>query len=805
MENDSITKMRLSGFNKNKNQKEWYKRVIDFLDHRTTLNSGGDFMSSSTHGNALNDRVRTKRINYNLFNGIIDKVDFEHIYKPLGEEVGELPADFSNKDIISGKIKVLMGMEMERPFAWRVNAVNEEATTRKEQEEFGMYRNYVTQQIMQPIQQEVMMNQQQLEKGAELNNDEKKQLQEKIQQEIQAKTPPEIDLYMKRKHQDPAEILATQLMNYGIKKEDIKAKFNKGWKHACIAAEEIYWVGILNDEPVMEVVNPIYFEYDKETDCDFVEDSEWAGVELWLTPSQVIQYFGDEFKDSEIDDLYEGYNTSPEDIEFTFDNTITNQGKIRVLHRTWRALTKYGFLSYMDKESGEIEERLVDEYYKLNADIGDINIVWEWIPEIFEGYKINKNKYVRLEPVSGQIKSIDNLYSSKLPYVGGIYDSMNSQTTSLIDRMKTYQWYYNVIMYRIEMLMSSDKGKLLLMNINMIPTSQDIDMKQWLYYTEALKIGWMNPNEEGNQGNYDIANAAKEIDMSLISDIQKYIELANHTEMRCGDSIGVTKEMEGRIGQYQAVKTTEQAIRQGSYIVEPYFDFHNIIKRNALTAFLNMSIIAYSTNGKKRLNYILDDFSREMININKELLAISEYGLFVTNSLETLKVKEAINNLSLTAMQNQTINMSDVIKVLRTDNITEAEEKLEVAEDKKRKEAQEADNARMEHEKAMADDIKEFKREEWEHEINLTIVKEEERRETELQKQAILAMGFAEDKDINDNQIPDVLELARHGLDVDIKQRKQNLDEKKFEHQKVVDKDKNKLENKKLAKSTQKT
>lgn len=793
--------MRLTSFQKNKNDKKWFKSVMDFLDYRTPFNDNGDDIGNGYGYNYYDqDRMRAKRINYNLYNGIIDKTDFEYVYKPMGEDVGELPADFTNKDIVSGKIKVLLGMEMERPFAWRITAVNEDATTRKEQAEFGMYKDYVIQQIMAPIQQEVMQQHAEQLNGEQLNSEQQQQIQQQIQQEIQAKAPEEIDYYMKRKHQDPAEILISQLMQYTLKYEGINTKFNKGWKHACLSAEEVYWVGIINDDPTMVPVNPMYFDYDKQTDEDFVENGEWAGTELWLTPSQVVQYFGDELKDTDIDDLYEGYNAGPEQTEFRFDSSADDYGKTRVLHRTWKALTKYGFLSYIDPETEEIGERLVAETYKLNPEVGDINIVWEWIPEVFEGYKINRDKYVRLRKAPAQIRTIDNLYDCKLPYIGGIYDSMNSQPTSIMDRMKTYQYYYNIIMYRVEMLMASDKGKLLLMNMNMIPTSQKIDMPKWLYYAETLKIGFMNPNEEGNRGNFDVANAAKEIDMSLVSDIQKYIELASYIEQRCGDAIGVTKEMEGRIGQYQAVRNTEKAIAQGSYIIEPYFDFHNIIKHNALTALMNITVLAYSYNDKKKLNYILDDFSREIININKQLLQLSDYGMFVTNSLETVKIKESINNLALTAMQNQTLDMSDVVKVLRTDNITEAEEKLTVAEEKKRKEANEAAQQQQAHDEKMLKANQDFIREEWKHEVDLAVIKEEERRETVIQQQTILAMGFAEDKDVNDNQIPDVLEVARHGLDVEMKSRKQDLDEEKFKHQKKVDDKKQELDNKKLAK-----
>ena len=77
------------------------------------------------------------KINYDLFNNKLNLKDFESVCYPMGKEVGKLPVDLTNKDIVSGKIKALLGMEMRRPFSWTILAVNEEATTRKEEEEFG--------------------------------------------------------------------------------------------------------------------------------------------------------------------------------------------------------------------------------------------------------------------------------------------------------------------------------------------------------------------------------------------------------------------------------------------------------------------------------------------------------------------------------------------------------------------------------------------------------------------------------------------------------------------------------------------
>jgi hypothetical protein len=795
---EDVKKMRVTQYEKNRQGKQWYKNMLDYLDYRTPLNNSGQNLGYGTDFQD-SDKLKNDKINYNLFNGIIDKSDFEYVYQPLGQDVGELPADFTNKDIISGKLKVLMGMELERPFAYRINAVNPEATTRKEKVKFDKVREYVVQQIMQPIRTQLEQKYAAQQEGQELTSDQQQQIAANIEAEMKAMTPEEVQHYMKRDHQDPAEIMMSQIFNYINKEQNVHDKFNKGWKHAGISAKEFYWIGIINGKPVLNVVNPLHFTWDKESDEDFVENGEWAGVEMYLTPSQVVEYFGDELTNRQIDELYAGYNTASTNLDFSFDGNTDTHNKIRVIHRVWRALRKIAFVSYIDPNTGTLEERLENEGYKLNPEAGDIRIEWEWIPEIYEGYKINADIYVRLGPVASQPKNMQNLYNAPLPYRGGIYDSMNSTPTSLVDRMKPYQFEYNIIMYRIQMLMASDKGKLLLMNMNMIPNSMGIDMKQWLYYADALNIGFMNPNEEGNQG-IDISTAAKEIDMSLVSDIQKYMQMAEFVERKCGDTIGVTKEMEGRIGQYQAVKTTETAIAQGNYIVEPYFDFHNIIKKNVLTGLLEMAALAYSMNDIEVIDYILDDFSKQLLKIDKDVLSTSDFGLFVSNSMDTIRVKEAITNLALTAMQNQTIDMSDVVKVMKKDSVTDAEEQLAVAEERKRDQNNALEKERMAHEQEMQKQAQEHLEKLWQHEADMIVLKEGERRKTEIQKQTILAMGFAENKDVNDNNVPDVLEVAREGLDAALKMRKQNLDENKFEHQKKVDEDKIKLENKKLEK-----
>jgi spore coat protein CotF len=56
----------------------------------------------------------------------------------------------------------------------------------------------------------------------------------------------------------------------------------------------------------------------------------------------------------------------------------------------------------------------------------------------------------------------------------------------------------------------------------------------------------------------------------------------------------------------------------------------------------------------------------------------------VSNSSKAFEAKQTVENLAQAAMQNQAIDLSAVIKTIRSEGVQEAEEILEAAEDKKR-------------------------------------------------------------------------------------------------------------------------
>lgn len=754
---------RLTFTQKNANNKRWYKDKADYFDtlNRSVLNR------------------RSMQVNYDLYNNKVDLKDFEYVCRPFGNEIGELPAKMTNKDIVSGKIKAILGMEMKRPFSYKVISVNPEATTAKEQKEFQMLKEYVVNKIMAPIKQKILEEtMMQMQNGQELTEEQKQQVQEQMQQEIDQRTPDEIKRYMHREYQDPAEVLGTQLLKYFEHNLDLQAKFTELFKHILLSGMGVMYVGILNDEPVVWNVNSMNFNYGMQSDVSTIEDAEWAVCHYRMTPSQIVRFFNDELDQKDLDEIYSYNNIYDGDRDLFSDQDLLDNTTIDVSHCVWKSLRKIGFLRYTDDDD-TVQELLVDESYKLNPDAGDLSLEWKWIPEVYETWKIKTGKpiYVNMRPLPNQFKDLDNLYYSKLPYYGIVCDHMNSTVTSLMDRIKSYQYLYDIIMYRLELLLASDRGKKMLMNISAIP--DDMSTEMWQYFMESTSMMWFNPKEEGTTP-YDANTIGKVIDLSLISDIQKYIELAEYVRVQAGKSVGITDQVEGQINQYDAVNNVNVSLQQSAFILEPYFNLLSIVKRNVLQALLDNAKVAYGTSEPKKLSYILDDYSKEIINIDPITLDNATLGIFVADSTKANRLITTVQQLAHAALQNQQATLSDVVKILKEESVPEMEEVLKTAEENAQKRQMQMQQQKQEYEQQIEQMRQDGEKAKFENEKELVLIKEEERRKTEITKMAILGASYNSDKDNNKNKINDFLELVNPDGTINpdvLKIAQQSLDE----------------------------
>jgi len=433
-------------------------------------------------------------------------------------------------------------------------------------------------------------------------------------------------------------------------------------------------------------------------------------------------------------------------------------------------------LKFLDEEMQE-QELIVDETYKLDKESGDLEVRWEWIPEIWEGTKVADDVYLNIRAKPNQFKDLDDLYSCKLGYTGIAYNNLNSAPVSMIDRMKPYQYLYNIIMYRLELDLANDKGKKFLVDINQIPTSMGVDMKTWMYYMDAMGIAFINPNEEGARNKPSNFNQWQAIDLSQAQAIQQKIGLLEYLEQQCSEVSGVTKQREGQVGPNELVGNTQQAVVQSSHITEDWFYAHNQLKGNVLESLIDTAKVAWGESEPKKLQYILDDMTLQVLKVDPVMLTESSFGLFTSDSAKDQELFMTMKQLAHAALQNQTAELSDIVKMLTSESSGEIRTLLEKAEDTRKaresemaQQGQQAQMAKIEADNKLAKDKMELEK-----------YKIDEDNATKIEVAEINSFKNQMDQDINDNNVPDQLEIDKLRVQEEQAKRKLDQEDKKID------------------------
>ena len=743
-----------------KKNERWQHDCVNYIIGEGNVVSGG--MNKTAYG-----EMQTY---YNLYNSIFDEKDFRRITNPFKVEEG-FPATPQDFNIIRPKVDLLIGEETKRPMNFQVVRTSQEAASELMDKEKEMLMQYIMAAItgrMSP--EEAQQFQQQLQSGEVM--------------------PPEaIAKYMQKDYKDVIENAAYHTLVYLREKLTIDNEFIKGWKDALIAGTEIYYVGVQNDEPYLERVNPLFFSYDKSPDLEFIEDGSWCCRRMRLPVAEIYDRYFDKLEEKDLNKLNEMLTGRPtndhgdKDMVDNFnsiqmhiyDNPIYDQKSrycINVYHCCWKSFKKIYYVTYQD-EAGEIQTEIVDETYKK---IGtEISVEPDWIIEVWEGYRAGSDLYFGIQPLEYQHVSIDNPNAQKLPYCGCIYSNTNSRPRSLVSILKPLQYMYIVLWYRLELAIARDKGKVVNMDITQIPKSMNITPERWMHYLSAVGVNFINPYEEGwnvpgrEGGKPATFNQITSLDLTMSQVIGEYIQLMDKIEQLAGTISGITEQRMGAITSHELVGNVERSVVQSSHITEPLFWAHNQCKRHAMNMLLNTAKGAWEQTGKKKLSYIFDNGERAYVDIPNDFY-YEDMDVFVSDTSKDLENIQKLQQLIQPAMQNGA-SLLEAAEILTNDNFNIIKQKLLDMQTRQEQIQQQQQQA----EQQQAIQLQQMQNEQREQELMLEEAKMDlERYKIDADNQTKIAVAEistyrgTEEKDINANQIPDPQEM----YDVAMEQQK---------------------------------
>lgn len=797
----NINQFPLQRLPMSKKTQDWKEACVDYI--------AGHSQGSSRDGNNRS-RKEEMQTYYDLYNSIYNEKDLKYVTNPFKQQDG-FPAMAQDYNIIKPKIDLLLGEETKRPFNFRVVHTSDIATSEIQDKAKQMIVDYIQATIM-----------------SKLGPEEQARYQEALQSgEIM--TPEQIQKYISKDYKDIAEITAYHSLNYLKNKLNITHEFFKGWKDALIGGEEIYYVGIVNGEPCLQRINPIYFDYDSDTsDLEFIHEAQWCCYEMIMSLTEVYDRLYDKMSEKQLnelldmmDDRYKG-GVTPEVRKTSLDyphikthningfssNPFEEADNIHVWHCCWKSLKKIGFVNIINPETGMPEEYQVDETYKETGN--ELDVEWKWIIEVWEGYRIGQDLYVGIQPVEYQHISADNPNAQRLPYTGVIYNNTNSRPRSLVSMMKPLQYMYIVLWYRLELAMARDKGKVVTMDITQIPKSMNIDVAKWMHYLSALGVNFVNPYEEGwdipgrEGGKPSQFNQISALDLTMANTIDQYINLMDKIESMLSEISGVSKQREGSISSNELVGNVERSVVQSAHITEPWFWVHNQVKKECLTMLLDTAKHAWKDN-KTSIQYVLDDATRAFLTLSDDFF-YEDMDIFVEDTTKNQQQIEALKNLMQPAMQNGA-SLLDIAEIITMDNVTMIRSKLEEIEQKRMEQQQAMEQAQAEREQQMAQIQNEIKEEELmlkEAEMDLKKYEIDSNNATKITVAQLNAYRGAENMDQDMNGIPDPIEIGKQAIE----QQKVNSDiaSKQFEfnNKKREMEMKREIENKKIELEKQK-
>ncbi len=749
-----------------KKTQAWKEACVDYVVGAGDSGFGGN-------GRSRSDEMQTY---YDLYNSIYNEKDLKYVTNPFKQDDG-FPAMAQDYNIIKPYVDQLLGEETKRPFNFHPQRTSDIAASELQEKAKEMLMDYIQATIASKLSPEQAARYEQALATGEIQ------------------TPEAIAKYLQKDYKDIAETEAYHALQFLKRKLNLTHEFYKGWKDALIGGEEIYYIGVINGDPYVERVNPMYFDYEHSLDLEFIDDAAWCRRKMIMSATEIYDRFYDKMSERQLNELLElidqrpGAGNNPEIRKTSIDyesiklhkiNSFTDNpfdiDHIVVYHCCWKSFKKIGFVTLLNPETGEAEEFQVDEDYKVTGT--EQSVEWDWIIEVWEGYRIGDDMYIGIQPIEYQHISADNPNSQKLPYTGVVYNNTNSKPRSLVSMMKPLQYMYIVVWYRLELALSRDKGKVAVMDITQIPKSMNIDVNKWMHYLSALGVAFINPYDEGwdipgrEGGKPSQFNQLSSWDLTMSNVIAEYIQLMQKIEDMVAKLTGITPQRQGQIAASELVSNANTAVNMSYHITEPWFWNHNQVKRRVLTMLLNTSKAAWKDN-KRYLNYILDDATRAFVQLSDNFF-YEDMDIFVDDSTKNQQYIDQLKQLLQPAMQNGA-SLLDIAEIITLDNMSMIKNRLEEIEQKRMEQMQQQQQAEQQAQQQMAEQQNQLKEEELmlkeaeldleKYKVDQDRYKAEQDNATKITVAQINSYRGAENMDQDMNGIPDPIEIGKQALE----------------------------------------
>lgn len=656
------------GDEKNYGNKTWGEVNVDYFIDQTIIN---------------NDHLEMMRL-YRTMSSELDKEDYNYVLNPFNTTVDKytkFSAKLRNFDIITPIIELFVGEFGKRLQNYQVVSTNPEAESKYEKELGKILKNYYAQAAINGL------NRAGIQTG-----------QPTVEQPPIEDVAQEFD----RTYTENHVITGNEILDYIKYAEDVDEKYIKMYYDWCYVGRVISYKEVIHNDVNLEPVDPLESYFPKNKQSPFIEDCDWFVRRQTVTPNYILDKFHDLLSEDEVEMLdklnnNKDYQLFPTGYTWLPTAYIGNEADkrkysltgnmfgVNLYHIVWRSFQKVGILSRKN-ELGQIEEIEIDDTYTLDKSNGDISIEWEWITQIWEGWKVKDSVigeiYLNVRPLPYDRADLNNNSEQKLPYNGRYTVNKDGEILSLAKTGYPYQILYNIVHYQTERMINRNMDKVTVMPIGMIPKGKEgWDEEKFMYHSRATGFMFI---DESSPNALASLSVVKVLDMSLNNFIQQSRELLMGLKSDWWEAIGMNRQRFGDTKASDGKGITEQAIFRSAIISEELNRKFEKFQEKDYNGLLDLSKIAF-IDGKKA-KYINSEEREAFLEMNADDVihhTSTSYNVFVKNSTRENQKLEEMKSYMFSYAQNAG-STSVFMEALDLTNFTKGKEIIKKLEEREK-------------------------------------------------------------------------------------------------------------------------
>lgn len=641
----------------------WYANCIDYI-----ISAGMSF----------NDRSDTET-KLSILHGDIPNSYYKKTLNPYNsnkEKYTRFPATMRNLDIMNDVVRRYVSEYFKGIHEFVVGATNADIVLKKNaklREEIGVL-------AAQAFQQEFERRLQEMQAQAEQQGTPTEQ----INPQDAMPDPEEFIKNFNENYIDEESKQGQELLHY-IRSITADTMIYLSAFFDYVALGECYTYSDVRGEKIIKEHVPVMEAFPIPNGNFFVEEHDMFARRMLLSYSQIVDMFDDylDKKDREFLETFYGrdINSGPTKLMYskyfeTYPDVCEkfsteerelfkkegislaerNNNLFEVWHVVWKGEARRGILTYMN-ESGFVTTRIVDETYKLNKEAGDINIEWEYEPQVYEGYRIG-GRYNAIYPIKSRPIPFER--DGKLPYNGIMEILPYMGQFSIIKIITPFQIMRNIFAYHREMVIAKNKMLILLLPKSLVAD----DSEDKVYRMAADGVLLVDDSEDTNS--QKMANV-RLLNAQMGDYIAQITNLMAATKQEAWDCVDMNSQRYGDIAQSAGFGTTQEAVARssmGSVVIIEVFDQ---MRRRDYQRDIDFAKLAY-IDGLDTA-YFDQDGNRHYISLDVNSFIYSDYGVIVKNDSKEKDKIEQLRQWAFSAAQNGDLDMA--LAAITGDNISQ--------------------------------------------------------------------------------------------------------------------------------------